>query len=189
MIWRILYIFDLAVRGVADEPPRTLSAKQGFQSTFRNVSVEIDKSPTFGYVFGDSALIDRCLHFGWTSSPAIWGVCGAAAEHSHNMTTFDNAIVTPDGRAATVHVRVEPPRSGERRANLPADCVFPWGVGGTIRDNYWARMYVDHALSANWKVLFGSAGVSKRPSRTRPTVSVCSVEGLLACPRCLLQKN
>lgn len=120
------------------------------KSAFRQVSVEVNRAPTFGYVFGDIVVVDRCLQFGWTSSPSLWGVCATAVEHAHNRTTFQNAVITPalEGRAATSHVRVVPPRENEVRAMLPPNCAFPPGSGGGLRDPFWVSTYVDDALFA-----------------------------------------
>ena len=105
-------------------PPRILLAKMDTKRVFRQDFVEAKKSPTFSYVFGDFVIIDRGLQFGWTSSRSLWGVCATAAEHAHNNTTFTNAVVTPEGREATSHVQVVPPRENEVRGRLPPDCVF-----------------------------------------------------------------
>ena len=146
VIWRILYLYGAAVVNAAGTPPRILLAKMDTKSAFRQVSVEAKKSPTFSYVFGDFVIIDRCLQFGWTSSPSLWGVCAAAVEHAHNNTTFTNAVVTPEGRKATSHVQVVPPRENKVRGKLPPDYVFPPGFGGTLRHKFWVRTYVDDAL-------------------------------------------
>ena len=145
VIWRILYLYGLLIKDV-DAPPRILLAKQDFTSAFRQLSIACDKSPTFAYVWSDVVIIDRCLQFGWTSSPAWWGLGAAAIEYAHNHTTIDNAVVTPEGRAATSHVRVEPPRAGEIQARLPPGCQFPRGSGGRLRDEFFGRTYVDDAL-------------------------------------------
>ena len=121
-------------------PPRILLAKMDTKSAFRQVFVEAKKSPTFSYVFGDFVIIDRCLQCGWTSSPSLWGVCAAAVEHAHNNTTFTNAVVTPEGREATSHVQVVPPRENEVRGKLPPDYIFPPGFGGTLHHKFWVRL-------------------------------------------------
>lgn len=153
VIWRILYLYDTAVRDV-DDPPRILLAKMDTNKAFRQVSVDINKAPVFGYVFGDVVVVDRCLQFGWTSSPSLWGVCAAAVEHSHNNTTLANAVVTAEGRDATSHVRVEQARVGERHAHLPPDCIFPQDEGGGIHDEFWVRTYVDDALFVELESVF-----------------------------------
>jgi len=97
-------------------------------------------------VWGDHVIIDQCLQFGWTNSPAIWGVCAAAVEKAHNNTTFDSVEISREGQAATSHVRVEPPRRGEKQARLPPGCVFPKGQGGGMQDPFVCRTYVDDAI-------------------------------------------
>ena len=73
-------------------------------------------------------------------------MCAAAVEHAHNNTTFTNAVVTPEGREATSHVQIVPPRENEARGRLPPDCVFPPGIGGMLRHKCWVRTYVEDAL-------------------------------------------
>ena len=68
--------------------PRILLAEQDTKAAFRQVSTDIEKAPTFSYVFDEFVIVDRCLQFGWTSSPALWGVCATAVDHAHNHTTF-----------------------------------------------------------------------------------------------------
>ena len=143
--WRILYLYDVSVVNAAGIPPRILLEKMDNKSALCQVFIEAKKSPTFSYVFGDFVIIYRCLQFGWTSSPSLLGVCTAAVEHAHN-TTFTNAVVTPEGREATSHVQIVPPRENEARGRLPPDCVSPPGIGGMLRHKCWVRTYVDDAL-------------------------------------------
>ena len=153
VLWRILFLHSKFVLGQAT-PPRTLLAKQDTKNAFRQVAVQVDQAPTFGYVFEDVVVIDRYLQFGWTSSPSVWGVCAAAVEHAHNRTSFQNAVVTPEGCAATSHVQIIPPRSHEVRAQLPPDCVYPPDRGGGIRDPFWVSTYVDDALFVEVESVF-----------------------------------
>ena len=108
----------------------------------------MDKAPTFSYVFEDIVIVDRCLQFGWTSSPALWGVCAAAVEHAHNQTTFSSAEVTAEGKEATSHANIEPPRAADIPATLPPNCLFPPGQGGGYYDPLYVRTFVDDALFA-----------------------------------------
>ena len=117
--------------------------------------MEVKKSPVFSYMFENSVIIDRCLQFGWTSSPSLWGVCAAAVEHAHNNTSFSSAEITREGREATSHVHVVPAREHEVRAKLPPECVFPPGSGGRLRDKFWVRTYVDDALYVELESFLG----------------------------------
>lgn len=146
VIWRILYLYGCLIHGVSGDTPRIMLAKQDFKSAFRQIYVECSKSPSFGYVWGTNVIIDQCLQFGWTSSPALWGVGAAAVEKAHNNTTIDSAVITPEGRAATSHVRVEPPKLGERQVRLPPDCQFPRDEGVGMHDPFCNRTFVDDAL-------------------------------------------
>ena len=143
--WRILFLYSKFVAGKAD-PPRILLAKQDTKSAFRQVPVQVNKSPVFGYVFEDLVVVDRCLQFGWTSSPSAWGVCASAVEHAHKRTTVRDAVVTPEGRAATSHVKIVPPRQNEVRGSLPSNCAFPQDSGGGSLDPLWVATFVDDTL-------------------------------------------
>lgn len=145
VVWRILFLYSKFVAGKAD-PPRILLAKQDTKSAFRQVQVQVNQSPVFGYVFGDIVIVDRYLQFGWTSSPSVWGVCASAVEHAHRRTTVGNAVITPEGRAATSHVRVVPPRENEVPGEMPSNCAYPQDSGGGFLDPLWVSTFVDDAL-------------------------------------------
>lgn len=148
VLWRTLFLYNKFVKGRA-APTRILLAKVDTKGAFRHVSVNVNQSPTFGCVFGGVAIVDRLLlQFGWTSSPSFWGVCAAAVEHSHNRTTFRNAVVTAEGRAATSHAERVPPREEEVRATLPSIYAFPTGFGGGLQDPFFVSTFVDDALFA-----------------------------------------
>lgn len=105
------------------------------KGSIRQVSVDVKE------------IVDRCLQFGWTRSPALWGVCACAVEHAHNNATVTSAaVINPEGRDATCHVCAEPPRENKVRGRLPLDYVFPRGSWGLIGDNVWVRTYEDDAL-------------------------------------------
>ena len=139
-------MYGVGVVNAVGTPPSHPTCKNGHQKRVPSGLCRGEKSPTCSYVFGDFVIIDRCLQFGWTSSPSLWGVCVAVVEHAHNNTTFTNAVVTPEGREATSHVQVVPPRENEVRGRLPPDCVFPPGFGGMLRHKFWVQTYVDDAL-------------------------------------------
>ena len=56
--------------------------------------------------------------------------------------------MTAEGREATSHVRVEPPRETDTPAKLPPNCLIPAGQGGEFHDPYFVRTFVDDALFA-----------------------------------------
>ena len=145
VVWRILYLHGKFVAGKSPSP-RILIAKNDLKSAYRQICVDIEKAPTFASLFRNVVIIDRCLQFGWTSSPSFWGVCAAAMQHAHTRTNIRNALITAEGRQATSHVRVEPPREGEVQAELPPDDVYPPGVGGRMSDMFWAETFVDDAI-------------------------------------------
>ena len=145
VVWGILFLYSKFVVGQAD-PPRILLAKQDTKSAFRQVSVQINRSPVFGYVFEDLVVVDRYLQFGWTSSPSAWGVCASAVEHAHKSTTVRDAVITPEGRAVTSHVQVISPRENEVPGKPPLNCAYPQDSGGGFLDPLWVSTFVDDAL-------------------------------------------
>ena len=90
-------------------------------------------------------MVDRYLQFGWTSSPSVWDVCASAVENAHTRTTIRDAVITPEGRASTGHVRVVPPRENGAPGKLPTSCVYPQDVGGGFLDPLWVSTFVDDA--------------------------------------------
>lgn len=65
------------------------------------------------HLYGDIDVVDRYVQFGWNSSPALLGGCTAAVEHAHKRTTFQKAVITPEGRVTPSHARVATPARDE----------------------------------------------------------------------------
>ena len=87
----------------------------------------------FGYSFHERVVADRRLQFGWRSSPGFFCLFSAALEHSHRHTSYYDAVVMEQGRTATQHDAVTPPRADDRPAALPPNCRVPRGQGGGRR--------------------------------------------------------
>ena len=104
VIWRILFW-----RAKFGPSARIVMSKIDLTDAFRNVPVRPEKSAVFGYAFGEWVVIDGRLEFGWTNSPGYFCLLTGALEHSHAATTFADAVVTEQGRAATAHINVQPP--------------------------------------------------------------------------------
>ena len=171
-------------------PPPILLAKMDTKSAFRQVSEKAKKSPTFSYVFGDFVIKNRCLQFGSTSSPSMWGMCAGKVEHVHNNTTFTNTVVTPEDREATSHVQVVPPRENEVRGRLPPDCVFSPGFGGMLRHKFWVRTYVDDAFFVEVKsFLKGRRCLRATRSKASDSFRFCSVAATQKSPPCFLGRK
>ena len=124
---------------------RIVLARIDVKEAFRQVPVDPEGAPVFGYKFGNHVVVDLRLQFGWRSSPGFWGLFSAALEHAHTHTTFQHAEVTAHGAAAVDHVTVVPPRGG-RAAALPRDCVRIQDVGGETGSEFFVRYYVDDGI-------------------------------------------
>ena len=116
------------------------------KDAFRQVAVEWDGCTKFGHVLGDFVVVDRRLVFGWRNSPGFYCLLAGAIEHAHGSTSFDDAVVTPQGLAATRHVRVDILAAGETPVQLPPECRVPPGQGGGATGTFWARSYVDDTI-------------------------------------------
>ena len=57
----------------------------------------------FGYAFYELVVADRRSQFGWRSSPGFFCFFSAALEHAHRHTSYDDAVVMAQGRAASPH--------------------------------------------------------------------------------------
>lgn len=166
-----------------DNLPRILLAKVDFKRAFRQVNVEVKQFPIFGYVFEDMVGVDRALQFGWTSSPSLWGVFAAAIEHAHNHTTFQNAVITPEGRAATSHVKIEPPREGEVRAKLPPDCRFRQKKAAvSVIRTAWKHTWTILCSLKQSGVFWTGDGVSVRLDHSCRIVFVCLATATTGSP-------
>ena len=97
----------------------------------------------FGYVSRELVVADRRLQFGWRSSPGVFCLFSAALEHAHRYTSYDEAVVMEQGRTATEHVSVTPPRATNRPASFPPGCRVPRGRGGERRSPFFVLCYVD----------------------------------------------
>ena len=123
IIGRILYL-----RRRFGPRARIVLSKIDVTEAFRQVSVQWAGAPVFAYVFRELVVADRTLQFGW--SPGFFCLFSAALEHAHRHTSYDDAVVMEQGRTATEHVSVTPPRATDRPAALPPGCRVLRGRGG-----------------------------------------------------------
>ena len=140
IVWRILFL-----RRTLAPHTHIMLSKMDVKDAFRQVAVEWDGCTKFGYVLGDFVVVDRRLVFGWRNSPGLYCLLAGAIEHAHGSTSFDDAVVTPQGLAATPHIRVDIPAAGETPVQLPPECRVPPGQGGAT-GTFWARSYVDDTI-------------------------------------------
>ena len=105
-------------------------SKMDVKDAFRQVPMEWDGCTKFGYVFGDFVVVDRRLVFGWRNSPGFYCLLAGSIEDAYGSTSFDDAVVTPQGLAATRHVRVDIPAAGEAPVQLSPECRVPSVQGG-----------------------------------------------------------
>ena len=121
---------DFFLRRTLAPHTHIMLSKMDVKDAFRQVAVEWDVCTKFGYVFWDFVVVDRRLVFGWRNSPGFYCLLAGAIEHAHGSTSFDDAVVTPQGLTATRHVRVDIPAAGEALVQLPPECRVPSGQGG-----------------------------------------------------------
>ena len=125
IVWRILFL-----RRTLAPHTHIMLSKMDVKDAFRQVAVEWDGCTKFGYVLGDFVVVDRRLVFGWRNSPGFYCLLAGAIEHAQGSTSFDDAVVTPQGLAATRYVRVNIPAAGETPVQLSPECRVPPGQGG-----------------------------------------------------------
>ena len=80
------------------------------KEAFRQVLVDSVGASVFGYVTGGRVVVDLRLQFGWRNSPGYWGFLASALKHAHTRSTFQGAVVSPQGAAAVA--MLELPRHG-----------------------------------------------------------------------------
>ena len=76
----------------------------------------------------------------------VFCLFSAALEHAHRHTSYDDAVVMAQGRTATEHVSVTPPRATDRPAPLPPSCRVPRGRGGGRRSSFFVLYYVGDGI-------------------------------------------
>ena len=121
---------DLFLRRTLAPHTHIMLSKMDVKDAFRQVAVEWDGCTKFGYVLGDFVVVDRRMVFGWRNSSGFYCLLAGAIQHAHGSTSFDDAVVTPQGLAGTRHVRVDIPTAGETPMQLPPECRVPPGQGG-----------------------------------------------------------
>ena len=131
VVWRMLYLRRKYAIGA-----RMVLSTTDVKDALRQVAVEWERSPTFGYVFRDLVVVDRRLQFWWRNSPGIWCFLASALQHSHINTSYENAVITESGRKATAHVEAAQPAATDRPNPLPRGCRVPRNTGGGIDVNF-----------------------------------------------------
>ena len=76
----------------------------------------------------------------------VFCLFSAALEHAHRHTSYDDAVVMAQGRTATEHVSVTPPRANDRPASLPPGCRVPRGREGGGKSSFFVLCYVDDGI-------------------------------------------
>ena len=134
----------LFLRQLHGEEAEIMLCRVDVREAFRQVVVDPSRAAVFGYVMGDSVVVDLRSQFGWRSSPGFWSLFSSALEHSHTHTTFQTASVLPMGAEAVQHVKVVPPTVSAAR--LPRDCATIVMDGGFAGSVFFVRYYVDDGV-------------------------------------------
>ena len=87
---------------------------------FRQIPADLLHAAKFGCVFGEYAVVDLFLQFGWLSSPRYWDLKPSSLEHAHNQTSFQDAVFSEHSKSAVAHVRVDGDAGWEMP--IPPDC-------------------------------------------------------------------
>ena len=73
------------------------------KEAFRQIAVDPLHTAKFGYIFGEYAVVDLFLQFGWRSSPGYWDLVASTLEHAYNQTSSQDAVVSRHGRSDVAH--------------------------------------------------------------------------------------
>ena len=90
----------LFLRQTHDRSARIVLCRVDVKEAFRQVLVDPVGASVFGYVTGGRVVVDLRLQFGWRNSPGYWGLLASALEHARTRSTFQGAVVSPQGAAA-----------------------------------------------------------------------------------------
>ena len=105
-------------------------SKMDVKDTFRQVAVKWDGCTKFGYVFGDSVVVDRRLVFGWRNSPGFYCLLAGATEHAHDpLRLMTPSSPSRDWRLPVMSGWTFRPR-GRPRCSYPRSAGCPPDRGG-----------------------------------------------------------
>ena len=108
---------------------RILLCRVVVKDAFRQVPVDPEGAPTFGYAVSGHVVVELRLEFRWRNRLRYWGLVSSAFEHAHTRSTFQNAVVSPHGAAAVENVCIPPSRSSPF-VSLPHGYQPVPGIGG-----------------------------------------------------------
>ena len=144
-VLREVFLRVLFLRQTHGRSARIVLCRVDVKEAFRQVLVDPAGASVFGYVTGGRVVVDLRLQFGWRNSPGYWGLLASALEYAHTRSTFQSAVVSPQGAAAVAHVGITPPR-GVPVVSLPRDCRPVPGTGGNAGSCFSVRYYVDDGI-------------------------------------------
>lgn len=122
---------------------RILPSKTDFHEPFRNVRINTDCAPAFGYVFDRRVGEEFRLLFGWTLSPPDCGVPSEAVVFSKCHNTKELMRLLEGGRRTIYHIRIERRQESGRPAPIPNDVPVRSAMSGGINDPFFAVLYAD----------------------------------------------
>ena len=144
-VFREVLLRVMFLRQMHGSGARIVLCRVDVKDAFRQVLVDPSGAPVFGYAVGGLVVVYLRLQFGWRNSPGFWGLVASALEHSHTYSTFQHAVVSPQGAAAVAHVEIAPSR-GVPVKTLPRDCRPVPGSGGYAGSYIFVRYYVDDGI-------------------------------------------
>ena len=180
-MFRDVLLRVLFLRQLPGPTARIVLYRVDVKDAFRQVFVDPEGTPVFGYGMGEYVVVDLRLQFGWRNTPGFWGLMASALKHSHTHSTFKDAAVSPQGAAAVEHMRLAPPR-GASVTSLPRDRRTVSGSGGHAGSRFSYDTTQTKALLSRFsggRTIVAACGLCSRCRRTtfacwayvaRPTV-------------------
>ena len=133
---REVLLCELFLRQTHGRSAPTVFCRVDVKEVFRKVLVDPVGASVFGHVTGGRVVVDLPLQFGWRNSHGYWGLLASVREQTHTRSTFQGAVVSPQGAAAVAH------------AGMPRRRGF-----------LWCRSRVIVALSLVWAAMPGATSL------------------------------
>ena len=126
---------------------RLFMATTDVNDAYRNVRIDPNQAHNFCYTVGDLVVIDFRLTFGWTGSPANFGVMASAVENSHRNNDLSNVQLLPEGVKMMEQVEIVDRWEVGDPTPVPPDAKIRASKGGKLSSPFHTVVYVDdHGL-------------------------------------------
>ena len=92
------------------------------------------------------------LTFGWAALLRYWGLIASAVEHAHCNTTLGSALISPEGKAMTSHVKIVDPWETGKPTQIPSRVKVTALQKEGPNEPFFTSVYVGEFIMASVQV-------------------------------------